>query len=73
MKSERLWALAALRKNVMYDMAMNVGQSKISSLKPVRQSFVIDSQQMHDRGLEVVHVNRILCNVKANRIGFAIA
>ncbi|GAA4440013.1 hypothetical protein GCM10023155_44170 [Bremerella cremea] len=36
----------ALRKNVMHDMPMDVGQPEISSLESIGQPFVIDTQQV---------------------------
>jgi hypothetical protein len=50
---------------------MNIGQSEVSSLKPVRQPLVIDPQAMQDGGVEVMHVDRVARDVVAEIIGFA--
>ena len=47
----------------MNDMAMNVGQPILATLVTKRQSRVVDATQVHDRGLHVVNVNRILLDV----------
>ena len=43
---------------------MHVGQSVIAALKPVGQSRVIQSQQMQNRGLNVMHMYWILNDVE---------
>ena len=51
---------------------MHVGQAEIASLEFVRQFFMIDAQQMQHRGMQVMHVNRIVENVVAVVVGFSI-
>ena len=40
-------------------MPMDVGQAITAALKLVGQSFVIDAQQVHDRGVQVVDVQAV--------------
>ena len=59
---------SALEK-IVDDVSMNVGQSKVSSGVSICQSFMIDSQQMQNRGVEIMHVNAVLCNTGTDIIG----
>lgn len=47
-----------LSKQVLHDEAMNVREPKIAALEAIGQLCVIDSQQVKDRGVKVVDVNR---------------
>ena len=44
---------------------MNVGQSVVSALKLVDELLVVDSEQVHDGGIQVVNVHGVLRNVVA--------
>lgn len=46
-----------LRQQFINDMPMHIGQPKLTSLKSISQFLVVDSQQVHDRGLKIVNVN----------------
>ena len=48
---------------------MDVGQSEIASRVAIRQAFVIQSHQMEDGGVEVVHVNSILDGSESEYVG----
>jgi len=50
---------------------MDVGQPEVSPLKLIGQPFVVYTQQMQDRRLEVVNRHRIGDDVVAVIIGFA--
>ena len=47
---------------------MHIGQSKIPTLKSIRQAFVVDPQQVHDRRLKVMNVTRIFCHIKGQLV-----
>src|SRR5690606_3087677 len=49
-----------LRQNVLHHLAMHIGQAEVAPLEFERQPRVIDPQQMQDRRLQVVNVDRIL-------------
>lgn len=51
---------------------MDVRQSITSALKPVRQSFVVNAQQVHNRGVQVVDVQPIGCDVVTELIRGAV-
>ena len=53
----------------MHDAAMDVGQPEFSSGVEVRQPFVVKPKQMQDRRLQIVNVDRIVDDVKAEIIG----
>lgn len=48
---------------------MDIGQSIISTLETVGQSRMVDSQQVHDRGVQVVHMDGIMSDIVAIIIG----
>ena len=51
---------------------MDVGQAKVPACVTIRQSFVIQAQQMQNRRVHVVHVNFILDNVIAKIIALSV-
>jgi len=51
--------------------AVNVGESESSSLVAVGESFVVDAEQVHEGGLEVVEVDGVVGDVVAEGVGFA--
>lgn len=50
-------------------MTMNVGESKVSTCKPISQLFMVKSKQMHNRSVQVVDVDSILNRVPSKLIG----
>lgn len=46
------------RKNIMHDASMNIRQAIAAALKFICKLFVVDSQQMHNRRLKVMHMHR---------------
>ena len=61
-----------LRKDLLDEAAVNVGQTVIAALKAIRKSLVINAQAMHDRGVKIVDVDRILGDVVTELVGFAV-
>ena len=52
--------------------AVDIGKTVISSLEPVGESFVVDTQAGQNRGMEVMHMYRVLIDVVAKLIGLAV-
>ena len=46
-------------KNILHDSTVEIGQPEVSALKPVRQSLVIETQQLKYSGLQIVDVGGI--------------
>ena len=51
---------------------MDVGQPIIASLEPISQPLVVNPQQMQQRGIQIVHMDRIAGNIESQFIGFAV-
>ncbi len=51
---------------------MHVREPKLPALEAEGQAFVIDAEQVQNRGLKVVHVNRIFHHVEAKFIALTI-
>ena len=52
-------------EGVLDDFAVDVGEAEVTALILERQSFVVDAQQVQQRGVEVVHVDALLDDVVA--------
>ena len=63
---------AKLAKNVFNYVTVDVGQAEVSTLEAECQAFMVNAQQLHDCGLEVVDVNAVLRHVVAEVVGFAV-
>lgn len=61
-----------LRQNPLHQLPFHVCQPEASPLKFVDEFFVIDAQQVKERGLKVVHVNRIVGHIIAEFVGLAV-
>ena len=46
-----------------------VGQTEIATLEPVRQLSVVKAEQMQNGCMQVMHVDFILGNIEAERVG----
>ena len=53
-------------------MPVDVGQPVVAALEVVGQPFVVDAQEVEDRGLEVVDVDGVLGDVVAEVVGLAV-
>src|ERR1700679_677711 len=49
----------------------DVGQAEITALMPVGELRVIEAQAIENRGLKVVDVNFVLCDVEADVVGLS--
>ena len=52
--------LCCLGEDSFDDFAVHVGQSKVATCLSVCQSTMIETEQVQDGGVQVVHVNRVL-------------
>ena len=50
-------------------MSMHIGETEVTPLEAIGQLLVVDPQQMQHRGVEIVHVDRVLRDVVAEVIG----
>ena len=51
---------------------MNVGQAEISPGVAVCQALVVQAELVQDRGLQIVDVDRVLDDVKAQFVGLTV-
>lgn len=58
-------------QNIFHDRPVDIGQPIVASLEPVGQPLVVNPQQVQQRGIQVVHMDRIADNIEAQFIGFA--
>ena len=58
-----------LAEKTLYHFAMNVGEPVMPALKLIGVAEVVDSQTMQNRGVKVVHWNRVRGNVVTEVIG----
>ena len=49
----------ALGQNPLYHRAVDIGQAKVSALKPEGQAFVVKPEQVHDGGLKIMHMHLV--------------
>ena len=54
-------------------MSVHVGQAELAALIGVGQPLVVQAQQVQDRGLQVVDVDRVFDDVEAQFVGRAVA
>src|SRR5262245_55404235 len=54
-----------LCQELLHQTAADVGQAEIAPLKPVGELRVVEPHQVEDRGMQVVHVHRVLNHVVA--------
>ena len=52
--------------------AAHVGQPEVAALEAVGQPRVVDAQQVQDRGVQVVDVDRVLDGGVAELVGLAV-
>jgi hypothetical protein len=64
--------LGALCKNLLDHLAVHVRQPEVTSLEPESQPLVVKSQQVQDRGLQVVDVNRVFADGKTEFVGLSL-
>ena len=50
---------AILGQNPLHDVTVNIGQTITAALELVSQSLMIDAEQMHDRGMQIMNVQAV--------------
>ena len=53
-------------------LSVHIGQPVVAALEAERQSFVVEAQQVHDRGLQIVDVDFVLDDAEAQFVGLAV-
>ena len=71
-KTSHCRGLHSSGKNSPHQLSMHIGQPVLASLVLEGQLLVVDAQQMENRRIEVMHMDRVLCNVVAEIIGLTI-
>ena len=56
----------------MNDFTLNICQSVIASLKTICQLFMVETQLMHNGGLQIVNVDSVLRDLESQLIGPAV-
>ena len=59
--------------DVMNDVAFDIGQAEVAAGVAVGEAFVIEAEQVQDRGVQVVNVDLVLGRVVAVVVGAAVA
>ena len=55
----------------MDDLSVDAAQTESSPLKLVRQTLVVNAEEVEERDLKIVHVNGVLRNVVGELVGLA--
>src|SRR5204862_8215008 len=58
-------------ENLFHDLAVHVGEPEVAALILERQLRMLDAQQVKDRRLEIMDVDRVLLDVVAEFVGLA--
>ena len=61
-----------MRHNFLNHFARHIRQSKIATRVTIGQSFVVDSHQMQNRGMQIMNVNAIVNGAESKFISFTI-
>ena len=48
----------------------DVGEAEVAALKTISEPFVIESEEVQDRGVQIIYMHRIPDHAPANLIGF---
>ena len=58
--------------DVVHDVAVDVGQTKIAARVAIGQLFVIEAEEVKNRGMEIVHMHRVFRDVHAEFVRTAV-
>src|SRR6476620_10441653 len=61
----------SLDQQVVYDLAFDVGKTKVAALKSIGQFRVIEAEQMQERGVEIVDVDFVFDHMETELVGFS--
>ena len=56
----------------MDDVAVHISESIVAALEAERQSFMVETKQVHDCRLQIVNVTLILCHLESQFVGLAV-
>jgi hypothetical protein len=62
-----------LGKEGFDDVAVDVGEAVVAALEAVGEAFVVEAEEVHDGGLEVVDVDLVFGDLEAHFVGGAVA
>ena len=60
------------RKEFVDEFPVDIGQSVVATLGSVREAFVVESEAMEQRGLDVVHMHRFVDDVVSQFVGSSV-
>jgi len=60
------------RQYFLHDPARHIRQTVIPSLEAVGEAFVVESELVQDRGVEIAHVDLVAAHVEAEAVALAI-
>ena len=60
-------------KDVMHNMAMNIGESIVPASVSICEARVVDTKQVQNRRMEVMHMDTIFRDRRTDLVGTAIA
>jgi len=60
------------RKDFVDEFSMDIGQSEVATLGSVCESFVVETEAMKQRGLDVVHMHWLIDDVVSEFIGSSV-
>src|SRR4051794_12843188 len=63
------WAWARSGEDGFHDLAMDVGQAEVPAGVAVGEPLVVESEEVQDRGVEVVHADGILDGLEPEVVG----
>ena len=62
--------LPNLSQNFMDNLAVHIRETEVSSLETISQFRVIETEQMQDRRMKIVHVNAVFGDVEPEFVRF---
>ncbi len=61
-----------LGQEVFDHVAVNIGQSVVTSLETIAEFFVIEAEQVHPGGLQVMDMHLVACHREAELVGLTV-
>ena len=71
-RREKALLSVSLRQNLFHYAAVYICEPEVSSLEAVGEPFVIETQQMQESGVKVMHVNFAVHYAEAQFVGLAV-
>ena len=68
------WIVSSrLGQDLLHDIAVNIGEAEVTAGVAVGELLVVDSEDVEDGGMEVVHMHFVLLGIVAEIVGGAVA